>query len=262
MSSTLGVVEVPARDSPARRSLTSWAARPLGGKPLVEWIIRRLTDAMLLDHTVVIAPDAEQAAGLARFVPGDAVVFVSDQATDPLARLAAAVRTFRTRAIVRVKADHPFVDPSLVDRLIARAESHPNCDCMTYCSSRGQPMLLARLGMLAEWYRGDAVLRADAQATHPDDRQDLSRFVRSHPEAFQVRLIPLPASLDRDDWRLAISDEEDWDHAQMILDALGPDNLDWQGIARLLESHPALRQRMAAMNESDIAAASSLAASR
>jgi spore coat polysaccharide biosynthesis protein SpsF (cytidylyltransferase family) len=192
MSSALGVVEVSARDLPARRSLSSWAARPLGGKPLVEWIIRRLTDAMLLDQTVVIAVDADQAAWLRRFVPGDATVFVAEAAADPLARLASVVRAFKARAIVRVKADHPFVDPSLVDRLISRAESHPYCDCMSYCSSRGKPFLWARLGVLAEWFRGDAVLRADAQARHSDDRQDVSGFVRTHPEAFHVRLIPLP----------------------------------------------------------------------
>jgi spore coat polysaccharide biosynthesis protein SpsF len=75
-------------------------------------------------------------------------------------------------------------------------------------------------------------------------------------------LIPLPASLDRDDWRLALRDEEDWDHAQMILDALGPDDLDWQGIARLLESHPALCERMAALNKSDAVADCGLTACR
>jgi hypothetical protein len=49
--------------------------------------------------------------------------------------------------------------------------------------------------------------------------------------------------------RLALEVEEDWDHAQMILEALGPDNLDWQRIASLLDEHPAIRERMAALNQ-------------
>ena len=35
---------------------------------------------------------------------------------------------------------------------------------------------------------------------------------------------------------------------QEIFDALGPDSLDWQGIAGLLDQHPALRKRMADLN--------------
>jgi hypothetical protein len=48
---------------------------------------------------------------------------------------------------------------------------------------------------------------------------------------------------------LLLEVEEDWDHAQMILEALGPDNLDYQGIASLLNQHPGLRERMAALNQ-------------
>jgi hypothetical protein len=35
----------------------------------------------------------------------------------------------------------------------------------------------------------------------------------------------------------------------MILEALGPENLDYQGIANLLDEHPRLRERMAALNQ-------------
>ena len=42
--------------------------------------------------------------------------------------------------------------------------------------------------------------------------------------------------------------DEDWDHALAIYEALGPEWLDWQRIARLLDHQPALRSRMAALN--------------
>ncbi len=48
--------------------------------------------------------------------------------------------------------------------------------------------------------------------------------------------------------RLAVDTEEDWEHAQTIYEALGPEALDWQRIAGLLEQQPALRTRMAALN--------------
>lgn len=63
-----------------------------------------------------------------------------------------------------------------------------------------------------------------------------------------MRMLPLPAVLDREDLRLRIDREEDWEHAQDIYEALGHDEWDWQGIADLLHSQPALRGRMAVLN--------------
>ena len=65
---------------------------------------------------------------------------------------------------------------------------------------------------------------------------------------FKLRLLPAPAEIDRDDVRLTIDSDEDWDHALTIFEALGPESLDWQRIARLLSHQPALRSRMAALN--------------
>jgi spore coat polysaccharide biosynthesis protein SpsF (cytidylyltransferase family) len=50
--------------------------------------------------------------------------------------------------------------------------------------------------------------------------------------------------------RLTIGGEEDWEHAQAIYDALGPDEMSWQRIAGLLDQQPELRQRMAVLNRS------------
>jgi spore coat polysaccharide biosynthesis protein SpsF len=119
---------------------------------------------------------------------------------------------------------------------------------MGYCSTRGGSVLLAQLGMLAEWCRADAVLLADQKATDPAERNHLTRFIYSRPDVFQLRLLPIPKPLDRTDLRLLLEVEEDWEHAQLILDALGPENLDWQRITHLLDEQPAIRERMAALN--------------
>jgi len=47
---------------------------------------------------------------------------------------------------------------------------------------------------------------------------------------------------------LTVDIEEDWDHALAIFEALGPEAMDWQRIAKLLDHQPDLRRRMAALN--------------
>jgi spore coat polysaccharide biosynthesis protein SpsF len=143
------------------------------------------------------------------------------------------------------------VDPQLIDRLICTANAHPSADYIGYAASQGGPAVLAQLGVFAEWCCAVAVYQADREAVQPFERSDATRYIYSHPEIFKLRLIPVPAQLDRPDLRLKVNFEEDWDHAQTIFEALGPEALDWQRIAELLDQHPALRQRMAALNRSE-----------
>jgi spore coat polysaccharide biosynthesis protein SpsF len=184
---------------------------------------------------------------VSELVPADVPVFAGPP-HDLLARYEAALEQYPAHSIVRIGADSPFVDPVLVDRLVNTADEHPECDYIGYCRADGRPTLLSSVGMFAEWCRSDALRRAARQATSTVDRQQPTRYLFSHPEEFTVRLIPAPAGLDRDDVRLAVESEEDWEHAQTIYEALGPDALDWQRIAGLLEQQPALRSRMAILN--------------
>ena len=245
MAGTLGIVEVAVPGAGA--SCIGFASRRLAGKPLVEWVVRRVTESLLLDRVVVIAdPQIEEAIRI--LTPRDVSVFVSRQ-HDRLARFAAAARQYDAHQLVRVGVDHPFVDPALIDRLICTANTHPGCDYIGYYSNDGRPAAQSRLGVFAEWCRSDAIFEANRLAVGDADRERVTRYLYSHPELFQLRLIPVPNRLDRHDVRLSIGGEEDWENAQIILDALGPDNLDWQQIAELLDSQPQIRHQMATLNQ-------------
>lgn len=253
MGRTLGIVEVRSEaEAGADKRLPSLPMRRIGGKTLLEWVVRRLTDAQQLDDVLVVVPDAKEARQLPNYVPRDVHFFFGSQA-DSLGRIAAAATRHDGESIVRVRLGQPFVDPVLIDRLVTSARS-PAADYVAYCLRGGVSAVHSKLGMFAEWCSAEAIFRADREAVTPDDRDDLTRFLRTHPETFSLRLIPLPTALDRDDFRLAIDVEEDWDHVQVILDALGHDELDWQRIAGLLDQQPDLRAQMARLNRAEACA--------
>ena len=252
MFTTLGVVQVRLRgdDHQWADRPESLAGRKLGGNSLLEWVVRRVTDCQRLDGVIVVVADRPEDRRIAEFVPPNVPVFIGSQ-PDPLGRIAAAVRKFPAKAVVRVCIDNPFVDPVQIDRLIIRAERFANCDYTSYCSRDGRPAVASNLGVFAEWCRTEALLRADREAVHAADRQDVTRYVYSHADLFRLNLIPVPPQLDRDDVRLKINVEEDWEHAQVIYEALGPECLDWQRIVGLLDHQPALRERMATLNRAE-----------
>ena len=244
MAGTLGIVEIES--TPAAPQSVGLASRRLGGKPLLEWVVRRVTESLFLDRVIVVVEPAMEDAVRA-LTPRDISIFVSQQ-PDMLGRFAAAAREFDAHQLIRVGVDNPFVDPALIDRLVCTANAHPGCDYIGYYLHDGQPAAQSTLGVFAEWARADAIFKAEAVAKIDVDRQHATRYLYSHPELFQLRLIPVPTQLDRHDVRLSIVGEEDWENAQMILDALGPENLAWQEIAGLLDSQPRIRQQMATLN--------------
>jgi spore coat polysaccharide biosynthesis protein SpsF len=221
-------------------------SRKLGGKSILEWVVRRATDCQRLDALVVLCADSME-DDVRPLVPPDVEVLPLAN-LDPLTSTLSATERFRARSLVHVCADNPFNDPVLIDRLVTTADAHPNCDYIGYCRSDGRPAILTHLGVFAEWCSADALRRANRQATRAADRRHVSSYLYGHPEIFNVRLIPLPAELDREDLRLRIDGEEDWENAQVIYEALGHDEWDWQRIADLLDSQPALRKRMAVLN--------------
>lgn len=243
MLKTLGIVQACC-DSPRFQAVIS---RRIGGKPLLEWVVRRVTDAMRLDGVIVVCRAGPRHQCIADLIPADVPV-VRGEAPDALGRLARALEEYPSEAVVRVRGESPFVDPALIDRLVTTAEAHPSSDYVTYCSHDGQPAILSPVGVYAEWFRAKALRKAARAARQAAEREDVTRFIYAHPEKFHLRLIPAPAAIDREDVRLTVDLEEDWDHALAIYDALGPESLEWQRIADLLDHQPALRQRMAMLN--------------
>jgi spore coat polysaccharide biosynthesis protein SpsF len=252
MSSTIGLVDVSATNAPVDGGPSaSLPAKRLGNRSILEWVVRRVTDAQTLSTVVVVADYRDPRRQLIDAItPADVPVFFGKQ-SDALGRLAAAAKKFSAEAVVRVRVDHPFVDPVLIDRLVREAQLDPTFEYISYGNSRNCATLASRTGLFAEWCRSDALARANRDATDAQDRQDAMRYVRTHPQLFQTRILPAPEALDRDDLRLAVVSEEDLDHAQTIYDALGPESLDWQQIARLLNHQPQIRHRMALLNRSD-----------
>ena len=250
MTNTLGIIEVPpvrTRRRDSTRTEASLLSRRFGGKSLLEWVVRRVTDSLLLDQVVVVT-DTAQSDEVHRLAPSDVQV-VATQQPDPLGRFVATVRQIDASHVVRVPLGCPFVDPELIDRLVCTAGSNPGVEYIGYFSLDGCPAILSKIGLFAEWCTADALYRADRTATAIEDRNEPARYIYSHPESFQLRFIPVPAKLDRRDVRLTVDVEEDWELAHMIFDALGPEGLQWQKIASLLDQQPAMRERMAVLNE-------------
>lgn len=223
------------------------ASRRLGGRSLLEWVIRRVTDSIRLDGVIVVVCEPTDCGSIDRLVPSDVPV-VYGEGEDALARFTNALEQYPCEGVVRVLGDNFFVDPGLIDRLVRTAELHENCDYVGYSLRDGRPAILSPASVYAEWVRLSALRRANRLARNLVDREEITSYLYAHPDKFNLRLTPAPTEIDRDDVRLTVDIEEDWDHAIAIYEALGPEAFDYQRLANLLTHQPAMRSRMAALN--------------
>lgn len=244
MSKTLAVVQASRGAGPADPRIF----RKIGGKSLFEWLVRRTTDCQRVDGVMVVLGRHAEDQLLRELIPADVPTYGGCE-RDPLGRICGAARSVQATSIVRVCADNPYADPTLIDRLVGAAVEHPACDYISYCTSDGAPAILSPVGVFAEWCSVAALEQADREAHLTVDRDDATRYLYSHPERFHVRLLPAPPELTRDDVRLKVDVEEDFEHAQVIFETLGTDEFDWQQIAGLLDAQPTIRQRMLALNQ-------------
>ncbi len=88
---------------------------PVGGKPLLAWVIERARQAARLDE-ILVATDNERIAAAAREF-GAAVAMTRPDHPSGTDRIAEAIRGIEADVVVNIQGDEPLIDPALIDRV-------------------------------------------------------------------------------------------------------------------------------------------------
>ena len=92
---------------------------PLGGKPIIEWVVERVLRSRFAGDVVVATTDLANDDELVAAVANYPVRVHRGPSEDVLARFAGAAATSGARHVVRICADNPFVDPACINVLVA-----------------------------------------------------------------------------------------------------------------------------------------------
>lgn len=88
---------------------------PVGGKPLLAWVVERARQAARLAEILVATDDERIAAAAESF--GVAVALTSPDHPSGTDRIAEAIRERDADVVVNVQGDEPLIDPALIDRV-------------------------------------------------------------------------------------------------------------------------------------------------
>lgn len=117
---------------PARWASTRFPGKmlvKLCGKPLIQWVWERASEAKNLDH-LLVATDDERVASVVTGFGGRAVMTRADHpsGTD---RIAEAIQGVDADAAVNIQGDEPLIDPDLIDEVAAVVRASDQWDMAT-----------------------------------------------------------------------------------------------------------------------------------
>ena len=185
---------------------------PLQGRPVLAHVIERVARATLLDGVVVATTDGARDDEVASLALASGAHVTRGPEDDVLTRYLLATREHGAGVIVRITADCPLVDPTIVDLVIgARAEEHAeyasNVEPATYPD-----------GYDVEALTAECLFRVDREATLAYEREHVTVRVREHLDDYRTAQV----RNDRDlSWmRLTVDHPEDLDRIARLLATL------------------------------------------
>ena len=208
------VAIIQARMSSSR--LPHKVLKPLGGKPIIAQIFRRLKQCRTLDQIILatsINEDDDPIVGLCEEI---GLPCTRGSLDDVLDRYYQTATQAQATTIVRITADCPVIDPVVVDAVV------------TACRAGGYDYygLTGSFpdGLDVEVFRFEALARAWREATLKSEREHVGPFLGKHPELFKLGGLHLFEGLSHHRW--TVDEPRDYALLQIIYDRLDrPDRI-------------------------------------
>lgn len=209
MNSTDGII-IQARTGSTR--MPSKILLPFSGdKCILDILIERIKASAPGRRIVVATTTAAADSSIAEKAQSHGVDFFRGSEEDVLQRFIDAADAFGIKRLIRVCSDNPFLLASTFGEMFAAADAAPEADYIAYSFPDGRPTIKSHLGLFAEFTTTDALRRVAQRSDLKMDHEHVTIHMYTHPDAFKVRLLPLPRVLaDRNDIRLTLDTPSDF----------------------------------------------------
>lgn len=190
--------------------------KPILGMPMIGRHIERLNRCDSLDRIVVaISKDASD-DGLAAYCEGLGVRVYRGSLDDVLGRFQGAATVYGAEHVVRLTADCPLADPTVIDACVWR-HIETGADYTSNTLERSYPD-----GLDVEVMTAAALSVMHAEAKDPYEREHVTPFLHRHPERFRVAQLVQSAPLGEHRW--TVDTPDDFEFVSRVFYMLYPTN--------------------------------------
>jgi spore coat polysaccharide biosynthesis protein SpsF (cytidylyltransferase family) len=200
--------------------------RPIGGRPLLSYVVDSLTHCQSVDAVVLATSIDASDDPVAAFAKERGVSCHRGPLENVSSRVLGAAWSVGADALVRVCGDSPLLDPALVDHGVQLLRSSP-ADLVSNVAPRTFPK-----GQSVEVLSCASLHRAIAAMTTSYEREHVTPHFYEHPADFDIR--GFSAARPRPDVRLCVDDEIDLARCEAIVETLDapPWQAGWEACVR------------------------------
>ena len=204
----------------------------LGGRPVLEWVVRAAAAATTIDTVIVATSTLAGDDAVADLAASLGVAVVRGSENDVLSRYVAALDAHPADAVVRLTADCPLLDPTLIDAVAGAWTAAPMHDyvstILVRCLPRGLDVELATA----------SALRAVDRVALGHDRVHVTSLLYAQPTPY--RLLGLCVTPPANDLRVTLDTAQDLALLRALVAELPDAPPAWGDVVAILRARPDL----------------------
>lgn len=205
---------IQARMSSTR--LPGKVLKKITDKPMLSHILHSLKYSKTLDHIVVATTKKKTDDKIAELCKKMKVSVFRGSENNVLNRFCEAGKKYGATHVVRICADCPFVDPTIVDKIV-RKSLYTNVDYVSNTLPKTYPM-----GYEVEVIKFSALQKAEQMTKDPGDLEHVTLFLMRKPKIFSHYNVEAPTSYKKPKIRVCVDTKEDFMVTQEIYNSLNP----------------------------------------
>ncbi len=208
----------------------------VGGRAMLGRVLDRASRAPSLDVVVVATTGSEADDPICDWCAAEGYGFHRGSETDVLDRYYQAAKAQGADVVVRITADCPLLDPSVVDKVV-RVYLDGGLDYVSNTLRYTYPD-----GLDTEVFSFEALERAWKEARQPAEREHVTPFLKDAGR-FRIRNVESPEDLSARDLRWTVDDPGDLEFVRAVYGRLGRgDGFGMEDVLALLAKEPALEE--------------------
>jgi spore coat polysaccharide biosynthesis protein SpsF len=205
---------------------------PIVGNPLLYYVIKRVALSEL--KKIVVTTTKMQVDAIIEFISQkNNVDCIRGNESDVLARYVQAAELYSAKAVVRITADCPLVDPEIINKVLKLYEKNPASD---YIFIEGYPIGLGAVELISS-----SALKTsynETEVKHIYYREHVMTYIIDNPDKFSIYIKKTSRKVQKD-YRLCVDELDDLEVVRKIYEHFLP-RLDFssEDIIQYLDSHP------------------------
>ena len=210
---------------------------PLGGKPVLERLIERVSRARYIDEIVVATTIRDRDQPIVDLCEKLGVNHYQGSEDDVLDRVLKAAKSADADIICELMGDCPFLDPILIDNTITAHLSGAYDYTSNFFPENTLPM-----GFAVQLFPISVLEKVAELTQDPIDRLHVSNFIYHNPRLFKLQGVIAKPQIFAPDIHLSLDTEYDYRLICKVFDALHKKSECFliQDVVRYLRGHPKL----------------------